>query len=354
MNRGMGKAEPVAVIFAGGEGKRLWPISTKQLPKQLDTAFSKKTLVGEAFERALTLYPRERIVIVTTEVLVNKIKKMVSLPARNWIVQPYNVDTAAAIGLTALHLETLFPESTAIIFYSDHKIANLVGFKHTVRELERLAPLHDELITVGTKPTEPNTQFGYIKLGHHKKGRLYSVDSFVEKPDLNLAKKYVQSGNYVWNTGLYAWHSLTLLEAIKKAAPQYYEQLLKLRVLIGSREYKPAVEKWFKSVDHLSFEKLVSERLASMLVYVGGYRWDDVGNWETVYRLAPKDKNDNVILEREKGQQVDFLDTTDSMVLSKTKRVALVGIKDVFVVETDSSLLICHKDQIARVKELVS
>lgn len=346
--------EPVAVIFAGGEGKRLWPISTKELPKQLDTQFSKKTLVGEAFERVSKLFPRERIIVVTTEILADKMKEIISLPEKNWIVQPDNADTAPAICLTALHLETLFPDSTAIIFYSDHKISNLVDFKKTIHDLVHIAPQYTSLITVGTKPTEPNTQFGYIKLGEQQKEKnLYTVSEFIEKPNEETAKKYLKSGSYVWNTGLYAWHSLTLLQTIKQVAPQYYADLLKLKLLIGSKEYSAAVDDWFAEVTRLSFEEAVSEKLKSMLVYVGDYRWDDVGNWKTVYELAPKDANDNAILEKKPHQKIHFLNTSGSMVLSDTEHIALVGLKDIVVVQTADSLLVCHKDHAGKVKELL-
>lgn len=354
MNIPVLKKEPVAVIFAGGEGKRLWPISTTTLPKQLNTEFSKKTLVKEVFDRAVKLFPRERIVLVTTEALADKIKKIISLPEKNWIVQPDNADTAPAICLTALHLETLFPESTAIIFYSDHKIAHLVDFAQTIRELKRIAPQYSSLITVGTKPTEPNTQFGYIKLGEKQKEKhLYRAASFVEKPDEKTARQYLQSKEYVWNTGLYAWHSVTLLETIKKVAPTYYHDLVKLKVIIGSKHYQQAVKNWFTKVSHQSFEKAVSEKLATMYVYVGGYTWDDVGNWQTVYKLAPKDKQKNAVLEKEEKQRIDFINTTESMVLSPAKHVALLGVKDLYVIQTEDSLLICHKDHVADVKKIV-
>lgn len=348
------KKEPIAVIFAGGEGKRLWPVSTKTLPKQLNTEFSKKTLVKEAFDRAATLFPKERIVIVTTEALVATIKKIIQLPEKNWIVQPDNADTAPAVCLTALHLETLFPESTAIIFYSDHKIANLVDFTQTIRDLQHIAPHYDALITIGTKPTEPNTQFGYIKLGKKQKEKhLYRVASFVEKPDEKTAIQYLKSKEYFWNTGLYAWHSGSLLEAIKQVAPTYYHDLIKLKIVIGSKHYQQAIKNWFKKVTHQSFDKAISEKLETMYVYVGGYTWEDVGNWQTVYKLAEKDKQKNVVLEKEEKQKIDFLNTSDSMVLSPAKHVALIGVKDLYVIQTEDALLICHKDHVADVKKIV-
>lgn len=346
--------EPVAVIFAGGSGKRLWPISTSDIPKQLNTTFSKRTLIGEAFDRIKTIFPTDRIVVVTTEVLVDKIKEIISLPDKNWIVQPKNVDTAAAMCLTALHLETLFPESVAVLFYSDHKIIEPENFKKVIKKVQKMASEYTSLITVGTKPTEPNTQFGYIELGERQtNNHLFKVASFKEKPDEVTAQKYLNSGNYVWNTGVYSWQTSSLLEIVKAVAPTFYKELLSLRVIIGEPGYAAAVKAWFDRITPIAFEKAISEKLPEMMVYVGDYEWEDIGNWKTVYELAKKDKHKNAILEKEKGQEIDFVEATGNMVLAQLQHVALVGVEDIIVIQTDDSLLVCHKDHVGEVKKVV-
>lgn len=343
----------VAVIFAGGQGKRLWPVSTSKIPKQINTIFSKKTLLGETFERVSRLFPRERIVIVTTKQLEKKIKKIVSLPEKNWIVQPKNADTTAAMSLTALHLQTLFPESIAILFYSDHKISNLVNFRKAIRDVENIAKQYPFIVTIGTLPTEANTQFGYIKLGKKLANNLYEVDKFTEKPDISAAQKYLKSKQYVWNTGVYVWQTSVLLEAVKGVAPSNYEQLLKLKILIGNKGYEEAVSTWFKNLMPESFDKSISERLSKMLVYVAKYDWEDVGNWKTVYKLAKKDRDKNAVINKSASQDVKFINSSGNMVLSKTKNISLIGIENIIVVETKDSLLICQKDQVGEVKKIV-
>lgn len=187
--------EPVAVIFAGGEGKRLWPISTQDQPKQINPFFSKDTLVLEAYRRARRIFRRDRIVIVTTRRLVKQLRRLVPLPEHQYIVQPENVDTSAAIAITALVLSVAYPNSLAVVLYSDHLIEDLGAFCQDLHLAVHLATDQEEIMTVGTRPTSPVVDFGYIKLGaasRHK--RVFTIDSFHEKPTLKVAEKYVSSG----------------------------------------------------------------------------------------------------------------------------------------------------------------
>jgi mannose-1-phosphate guanylyltransferase len=347
-----GKPHPVAVIFAGGDGTRLWPVSTHDLPKQVNPLFSKKTLFLEAYERVIKLFPKEQVVVVTTQAIEEKVRHLVDLPKKNWIIQPHNADTGVAMCLTALHLEAKFPESIAVLFYSDHRIRKFVNFAKAIEEVIEIAENYPFLITIGTKPTFANTHFGYIKLGDiHVWDNFYNIEEFREKPDLKTAKRYYDSGEYVWNTGVYAWQARALLQELKSVASEYYQGLVNLRVLIGEEGYALAMEKWFGEVRPESFDRMVSEKLKSMLVYVADYRWEDVGNWHSVYELAKKDEQGNAVLENNDGQSVEFRSSEGCMVVSNAKQVMMVGLKDVYVVQTDEALLICNKDHVAEVKK---
>lgn len=149
---------------------------------------------------------------------------------------------------------------------------------------------------------------------------------------------------------MYAWQTSTLLRSLKEVAPEYYESLVALRVVIGDGSYLPKLEAWFDSIQHLAFEKVVSEKLKTMYVYVGSYAWDDVGNWKTVYELAEKDDEKNVVLQKQQDQTVQFSKATGNMVLATSKQVVVMGMQDTFVIETDDTLLVCHKDHVAEVK----
>ena len=352
-NLSIEESKPVAVIFAGGGGTRLWPISTSSLPKQINPAFSKKTLLKEAFERALKLFPKERIVVVATKELEKKVRDIVKLPKKNFIIQPKNADTAMAMCLTALHLETLFSNSTAIIFYSDHKITKCNNFKKSINDLVEIAKKHSSLVTIGTWPTVPSTQFGYIKLGKRAGVKnLYKVKAFREKPDLKTAKRYLKDKKHVWNTGVYAWKSSVFLSVLKKVAPSFYSDLVELKISIGEKQYEKKVVDWFEQKRPASFEKIVSEKLSDMFVYVADYSWNDIGNWKTIYDLAKKDKNGNAIINREDDQKINLVSSSNNTILSESKKIALVGIKDLIIVQNNDSLLICNRNKIDDIKKI--
>lgn len=348
-------SKTVAIIFAGGQGKRLWPVSTQSLPKQLNPAFSKKILLKEAFDRTCALFPKERIIIVTTSLLADQAKKIISLPNQNWVVQPKNADTAMAMCLTALHIETFFPESTALLFYSDHKINNIMQFRKSIREIKEYAQKYPRIIAIGTKPTFANTQFGYIKVGKkYQDENLYQIDLFIEKPDEATASKYLKSKNYLWNTGVYAFQTNTLLNSLKKVAPKLYNDLLKLKLVIGSRAYQHAIKDWFENSKSQPFEKAVSEKLTDMLVYAGNYSWEDIGNWKAVYDISKKDCNKNVILEKQNNQNIYLNNTTGSLILSKQKNIIVAGVKDLIIVQTSDSLLICNFSEAEQLKSMAT
>lgn len=344
--------DPIAVIFAGGSGTRLWPISSKEDPKQLNSFFSKETLLVEAYKRALKIFKKENILIVTTQDLSNKIKKLISINSQQIIVQPQNSDTTAAVAITALTLNTRYPNSLAIILYSDHVIQNINTFKKEVLSALEIANNLSEIVTIGTKPTAPVEDFGYIKLGSKTKhANLYEIDSFTEKPDKDTAQKYLDSGNYLWNTGVYIWSPEVLLEKIKEIQPKLYEELLKLRIAVNEPYFDEAIKEWYEETPKESFDTSISEKLKKMHVYEAEYRWLDVGNWRSIYELQKKDANGNAVLHPD-STDIFFINTKNSLVYSPSQKVGIVGLEDVVVIQTDQELLVCHKDSVADVKKI--
>lgn len=347
------KPQPVVVIMAGGEGKRLWPLSTAENPKQLNAMFSKKTMLVETYERACQLFSADRVVIVATEILANEIQSHITLPSQNLIVQPTNLDTAAAMGVTALHLDFLFPGSVVVLLYSDHYIADSRRFAKNIRKAVHLAEHYDDPIAIGTLPNSANTQFGYMELGEQTdEPHLYHVRSFHEKPDQHTAETFLQSGKYVWNTGVKVWHISSLLASIKELMPETYNAILKLRVEIGGDSYANSLRDWFRTVEPASFESVVSEHLKGLLVYVADYQWEDVGNWEVFYKLASKDNQGNAIIDKLPAQNVELLETKNCLVIPRQQHIAVIGLSDILIVQSDNKLLICRREDAGRVKEL--
>lgn len=345
----------MAIIMAGGEGKRLWPFSTSESPKQLNTTFSKKTMLTETYERACELFEAERVIIVATQELREKITQHTHISSENLVLQPKNMDTAVAFCLAAMHVQTLFPDSVAVFLQSDQKILEPKRFRREVRIASKLANDHDQPILIGTSPLYANTQFGYIKIGEAadpEEDNLFHVSSFHEKPDVAVAERFLASGEYVWNTGIKVWKVSHLLSTIKSLLPEAYESLLKLRAELGTSSYDHLLAKWYTTIAPASFEEAVSERLKNQLVYVADYRWEDMGNWDIFYKLAVKDVNGNAVVNRLASQKVELVDTKNSLIMPRQQRVAVIGLEDVIVVQSDKELLICRRDLSGEVKKL--
>jgi mannose-1-phosphate guanylyltransferase len=344
--------QAVGVIFAGGDGKRLWPISTRHLPKQVNPIISSQTLFVEAYERALLAFPKERIVVVTTKQLEPIIRHLVKISDKNIIVQPSNADTAVAISLTALHLEIFFPDCVAVMLFSDHKISGLKNFITTIKRVTTLAQKNNSIICIGTTPTEPQTQYGYIHIGEKTKySKLFTVRTFTEKPDKKTAQLFVNTGEYLWNTGVYVWKTSVLLQEIKKHAPDIYQELLQLRITAGTDQYAAVLEEWFTKVDKISFEKKVTEKLQKLYVFHANYTWQDIGNWNNFYLSCIPDDDGNVMLPTSPDSVIDAINTKGCLVIPHQHRIALLGVKNLIVVQTDTTIFISERKAAYQVKD---
>lgn len=344
---------PVAVLFAGGTGTRLWPISTAQEPKQLNRFFSSDTLFLEAYRRVRSIFDPENILVVTTQELLPQIQQLVSLDQSQIIAQPENADTTCAVALAALSLSDRYLNPLALMFYSDHMIEDTAQFKKDISQVIELARQHQQIITIGTPPTAPVVDFGYIQVGQAVEQDLYTVVNFAEKPDKQTAQKYVSTGNYLWNTGLYVWRPQMLLQQIKKHQSSLYTQLVELRAQLHTQGYEQAIAKWYQASPHVSFEKSISEKVQEMLVYQANYIWYDLGNWRTVLELQPKDEYGNAVVSQHQ-RQVKTINSSGCFVYAQAKKVGLVGVRDLIIVQTEQEILVCHKDSAAEVKQIAS
>jgi len=340
------------VIFAGGYGTRLWPISTKTAPKQVNTTFDKETLMVKAFNRALKVWPRERIYIVTTRDLKPAVEKLVKLEPENILVQPENADTAMAEGYAAAYLNKTMPGSVAVTLYSDHLVTNLEVFFKTIKQAIKVAEEKRVLVTIGTFPSYPSPDFGYIKLADKVKsfrGDVFIVDKFIEKPSVNKAKRMIADKKYVWNTGLYIWQPEVLLDIFRTKAKDIYKILDDLGDSIGTSRHLQELKKAYHQVRRESFDEAVSERTKRLMAVVADIHWKDVGNWKTVYELTDKDQHKNAILSF-KDNQVASIDSSGCLVIPTQSKIALVGVKDLLIAQSENGLLICDKGQAAKVK----
>lgn len=341
----------VGLIYAGGYGTRLWPVSTKKDPKQVNSTFTGQPLVKDAYERAKKIFLEKNIFIVVTRNVYSKIFKLLGIPQEHYIIQPENADTAIAMGLAALYIECLRPGAVAVTVYSDQTISNIAAYKQAVRQGILAARKHKQLVTVGTIPEYANTHFGYIKLGKKTGPHLYRSHQFIEKPNANQAKELVASKNYVWNTGLYIWEVGHVLTLFKEHAPDLYETLVTLRMSFFGPRLERELSRLYPLVRHTSFDRAISERLKNLLVVVSRYHWEDIGNWNVIYERTKKDAHKNALLASHPERFIT-LDASKCLIKSDKKTIALIGVSNLYVIETADTLLICSPEAAAHIKDV--
>lgn len=332
-----------SIILAGGSGSRLWPLSNDEYPKQLLPINSDKSLLQQTFMRVCNLVNPNDIVSVTNITHYNQIKAQLDAIMNNSIVfvEPIAKNTAPAIAYALKTLEqTTDSDEIVLIVPSDHLINDNEKFREAVNNGKILAE-QNYIVTFGVKPTYPETGYGYIKVGNeHLSG--FCVDKFVEKPDLNMAEKYLSDGNYYWNSGIFMGKISVLLSEFKKYAPQIYNHLNNIDNFqqdINSEIYAqmPSI-----SIDYAIMEK--SDRVALVRLLSD---WNDLGSWQALYDIGEKDNNNNVL-----SKNVITHNVTNSYISSNKKVIAVTDIDNIVLVETEDSIMLCKLDKSQNVKLL--
>jgi len=341
-----------AVIMAGGGGTRLWPKSREQYPKQMHALAGDKPLVQEMTERLYRIAGRDKVFIVTNTHHARLIEGMMPQMAGHIFVDPYRRDTAACIGLAAVCLSEIEPNAVMGVFAADHFIGSEHEFARVVRATEKLANA-GHVVTIGIEPTEPETGYGYIEMGDSFGAldgqRVYRVRRFVEKPDYETARQYLESGRFLWNSGMFVWSIPTLLGLLEKHLPDTYAGLMRIHEALGTSYEDEILDREYEQMERISIDYGVMEKLDDILVIRGAFEWNDIGSWATVCGISPKDGDGNAIKASHIG-----VDTRNCLILGTDDRiVATVGVEDLVVVDTDDALLICHKDRTQDVKKIV-
>ena len=340
-----------ALIMAGGRGTRFWPRSRKSLPKQfLSLTGDGKTMIELTVERLLPMMNIEDIFISTNSDYKELVKKQLpNLPEENIIVEPIGRNTAPCIGLGAIHIAKKYGDATMIVLPSDHEIYNKKMFLETLDGICKLAESGEYISTIGIKPNYPETGYGYIKyLPDTFDGNVYKVERFVEKPNVEKAKEYLESGEYLWNSGQFAFKASTILNKTKMYLKDNYERLMIIKDAIGKDNYEEVLNKEFEKMESISIDYGILEKDDMIYVKSGEYGWDDVGSWLAIERLQNKDECGNVITGNVISEGLD-----NSIIQAEGKLIALVGIKDLVVVDTDDATLICHKDKCGDIKKIM-
>lgn len=343
--------EITALIMAGGRGERFWPKSRKSLPKQfLSLTGDGKTMIQLTVERILPLVPMENIYIATNADYKGLVREQLpGIPEGNILCEPVGRNTAPCIGLGAVHILKKYEDALMFVLPSDHLIKMNQVFLNTLKEACQVAEMEHNLVTIGITPDYPETGYGYIQFNpEHKMGTSYSVKRFVEKPDLEHAKEYLQAGNYLWNSGMFVWKVSSILNNLKAFMPEIFQGLMKIQAAIGTDNEQETLDREFTAFPSQSIDYGVMEKAEHIYTIPGAFGWDDVGSWLAVERIQKVNKDNNVL-----NGNVLTVDTRDCIIQGGEKLIAAVGLKDLVVVDTADATLICAKEATGQIKKVL-
>lgn len=334
--------------MAGGVGTRFWPLSRESKPKQFLEIISDRSMLQMTVERLLPKIKMEDIFIVTAASQVELTKKhLPQLLTENIIIEPFGMNTAPCIALSAQYLARKYSKSEKmIVLPADHLIALNDDFLASL-EVGRDAADKDNLVTFGIKPNYPATGYGYIEAGEEIDDNIFSVTQFKEKPDLETAEQFINAGNFFWNSGMFMWKIETILDAYETYLPKVAEVLEMINKRWNEDGLKANISSEYALMPRIPVDIGIMEQAEKRVVIPVDYGWSDVGSWKALYDISSKDKNNNVI-----DCDNQIIDSKNNYVNSK-KFIALIGIEDLVVIESDDALLIVKKDRSEDVKNIV-
>lgn len=341
------------VIMAGGGGTRFWPLSRQKTPKQLLNLSGKELMVNEAVERMATVIGKSNIFIVTADVqapaMITATQGKV-FPS-NILAEPAARNTAACIGYSAMEILRKYGDGVMIITPADHYIEDVPALTEIFKTAILTAEEQDKLVTIGLKPTFPSTGFGYIKYDPETDGTVKPVIEFREKPDEETAKKYVESGRYAWNSGMFIWKASLILKKLEEYVPDVYEDLKKIGDSMNTPQEQEVLHDVYPNIRKISIDYAVMEPSAvkgDVLVIPGDCGWNDVGSWDMMDILHEPDQNNNILMG-----DVVAVDVKDAVIYSSTRTVTAVDVENIVIVETPDAIMVCRKDKAQEVKKIV-
>ena len=343
--------QKTALIMAGGRGERFWPRSRQNMPKQfLSLTDDGKTMIQLTVERILPLVNMEDIFIVTNRSYKDLVRQQLpELPEENILCEPVGKNTAPCIGLGAVHMAKRYGDAVMMVLPSDHLIKYTSLFLNTLSDACEVAEEGENLVTLGIAPDSPETGYGYIKFQPEETlGRAFAVDKFVEKPDLETAKAYLASEQYLWNSGMFIWKTSTILKNLEAYLPETYQGLGKIGEAIGTPVEEQVLEREFHAFKAESIDYGVMEKAKNIYILSGAFGWDDVGSWLAVSRIKRSNELGNVV-----DGNVVTVDTRNTTIQGGGKLIAAVGLEDMIVVDSEDALLICEKDHAGDIKKVL-
>lgn len=345
-----------AVIMAGGGGTRLWPLSRKLRPKQMLSLFDERTLFQTSVQRLGDLFPPERIFVVTVHEQAEELQiQCPQIPPENFLIEPLPRGTASVVGLAAVVLRQRDPQAVMAVLTSDHYIGNEPRFRQFVEAACQVAE-DGYLVTMGIEPTFPATGFGYIQsgeyFGEYQGLAVYHVLRFKEKPDEERALAMIASGDHAWNSGMFAWQVSQIMDEFERQMPDLAASLRKMEASYGKPEYSQVLAEVWEGLRVETIDYGIMEHARQVVVIpAADLQWNDVGSWDSLFDVLESDESGNIVIG---GEHVG-LNTSKSLIYMNNEHrlIVTIGVQDLVLVDTGDVLLICHKEQAQKVRQVV-
>lgn len=346
-----------AIIMAGGVGTRFWPMSTTQHPKQfLDILGTGRTLLQQTYDRLLGVCDNSKIYVVTSNAYQKLVaQQLPNLPKENILTEPARKNTAPCVAYASYKIHKLNPNAITIVAPSDHLIKKQDTFVKAIKSCFAKAEKEDCLITLGIKPTRPDTGYGYIQIKDsdvvESDKRIYKVKTFTEKPDHDMAKFFMKSGDFLWNSGIFIWSTKSVISAMEKSDPELATVFKEGWDTYNTPNEKEFINKAYTACKNISIDYSVMEKAKNVYVRSSMFGWSDLGTWGSLYTHIPKDKSHNALV----GKNIITYDSKNCIVhVPNEKLVVLQGLEDYIVVESDGVLMICKKQDEQQIRNFVN
>jgi mannose-1-phosphate guanylyltransferase len=341
-------------IMAGGIGSRFWPVSRTNFPKQfIDILGTGESLIQSTYKRFAEVVPEENIFVVTSEEYGTLVSQQLpTIKVENILTEPMRKNTAPCVAYVSYKLKSLNPNACLICAPSDHLIIDNTNFKKTVLEAFSFVNKNNALITLGIKPTHPNTGYGYIQYEQEAvNDNTYKVKTFTEKPNLELAKTFVASGDFLWNAGIFVWHVNNICKAFENYLPEMHELFANDKGALNSFNEQGFIKEIYPMCANISIDYGIMEKAQNVYCIPSVFGWSDLGTWNSAYENLDKDYFANAV----NGDNVMIIDAKNCMIHANNKKLVLVqGIEDFIVIDTDDVLMICKREKEQEIKEYVA
>ena len=343
-----------ALILAGGGGTRLWPLSRKDKPKQMLALTDEQTMFRTTVTRLQPLLPPEKVYVVSGQQYVAELRADVpEIPAENFIAEPYGKNNAPAVGLALTMIQKQNPDATVAMLTSDHHISKAEKFRGILETAYHVAQ-SNHIVTLGITPTFPATGFGYIRQGNPLEQtfdfNVYHSRGFVEKPDQEKAVKFLLSGEYTWNSGMFIWNIKQAMQEFDRQQPEMANLFKRLQPTIGTSQFDPTLAEIWEQMPTVSIDYAIMEGAEKMAVIPAEVGWSDVGSWASLFDILDSDENGNCIIDGN-GKQIVY--ESQNTLICSDRMVVTIGVENLVIVDTDDVILVCHKEQSQNVRKIV-